>query len=87
MALERLQLESVIFFLVFIVLFVPGPTKVMSDSATEVKPTQPGLRNTATDPPWMSRPGMVFHMLDIQRDQFKTALRRKNGKIDTRIVR
>ncbi|KAL9972724.1 hypothetical protein ACROYT_G019087 [Oculina patagonica] len=31
----------------------------MSDSATEVKPTQPGLRNTATDPPWMSRPDLL----------------------------
>lgn len=28
----------------------------MSDSTTEFKPTLPGLRNAATDPPWM-RPG------------------------------
>lgn len=62
MALKRLQFETVLFFLVFAVLFLPGPTKVMSDSATEFKPTQAGLRNTATDPPWMSRPGMEFFM-------------------------
>lgn len=57
MALERLQFVTVIFFLLLLVSFVPGPTNVMSHSATAFKPTTPGFKNTASDPPWMSRPG------------------------------
>lgn len=57
MALQRLQFLTVIFFLLFSVFFVPGPINVMSDSATTFKPTTRGVINTATDPPWMSRPG------------------------------
>lgn len=64
MALKRLNFRMVIFSLAFELLLVPVPTKVASDSTTEFKPTQPGVKNPTTDPPWMSRPGMkVFHML------------------------
>lgn len=57
MALQRFQFVTVISFVLFSVLFVPGPINVMSDSAATLKPTTAGVMNTATDPPWMSRPG------------------------------
>lgn len=57
MALQRFQFVTVIFFVLFSVLFVPGPINVMSDSAATLKETTAGVINTATDPPWMSRPG------------------------------
>lgn len=57
MAFQRLQFVTVILLLLFSVFFVPGPINVMSDLATTLKPTTPRVINTATDPPWMSRPG------------------------------
>lgn len=71
MALQRIQFVTVIFFLPFSVFFVPGPINVMSDSATILKPTTPGVISTATDPPWMSRPGreisFKYHNIIIRR--------------------
>lgn len=65
MIFNRLRAKTVICFLTFSSLFARGSTKVLSDQAKEFKTTAlPGERNTATDPPWMSRSGRVilFHI-------------------------
>ena len=47
-------------FLLFMLFFAPGSPKAVSDQAKEFKPTPLRNENTPTDPPWMSRHGMLI---------------------------
>ena len=58
--------------------FAQGRTKAVSDQAKEFKAPILRDQNTPTDPPWMSRPGMliisIFNLTFYQRYQIKDFL-------------
>ena len=65
MSFKRLRAKTFICFLIFSSLLRRGSTKVVSDYLKEFKTAAlPEEGNTATDPPWMFRPGRVilFHI-------------------------